>query len=208
MKTGILLLGIGVLLTSLIGGISIFRIVGTPGNIDVDHEDIVMNFGALGNEFSLNMSVNNDGYFAFENFSVKVECIMHNKSSAENLTLLDSFLYQNDLLAGDAYNITLNAIESDFSTEIIKADNNGTWNDPEIQLYIDNGTITEGDVSMISYPYLLWHYDVIYRLTVSSDYNLGLLWFGFAIEFTVTYGQFFTETYPNMKATIMAGLGL
>ena len=208
LKTGILLLGVGVLLTSLIGGISIFRIVGTPGNIDVDHEDIAMNFGVLGNEFTLDMSINNDGYFAFENFSVQVECIMHNKSSTENLTLLDSFLYQNDLLAGLAYNITLNATESDFTPGNVLADNNGTWFDPDIQPYIDNGTITESDVELTSYPYLLWHYDVIYRLTVSSNYNLGLLWFGFAIEFTVSYDQFFTETYPNMKATIMGGLGL
>ena len=167
-----------------------------------------MNFGEMGNQFSLNMSINNDGYFKFENFSVQVECIFHNKSSAENLTLLDSILYQNDLESMTAYDLNIQAIASDFSPENVLADNNGTWFDPDIQQYIDNGTITAGMVSFISYPYLLWQYDVIYRLTVSSDYNLGLLWFGFAIEFTVSYDQFFSEAYPVTKATIMGGLGL
>ena len=204
LKIFLFILSISVLLTSFIGGISIFRLIGTPDNFTVDQEGIDMSFGASGNHFLIEMDLNNSGYFAFEDFTITIECIFQNKTNLANFTILNKTLFNQKLEGRTAYHITLEANNSDFTPNNLLSDNLNSWFDPEIQSYIDNGTITEIEAFPSSFPYLLWNYDIIYNLKISSYYNIGLLEVGLNVELLIDYYQFFTEDYPDLKAAILA----
>ena len=208
LKSLITLISIAVLLTSFIGGISIFQVVSDPESIDIDPDSVDMSLGILGNHFTIDMFFNNEhGYFTFENFTVSVTCELRDKQLNQNITYLDKILYQEDLIPGQEYYLSLVAIEEDFSPENYLLHNNGSWYDPEVAAYIENGTITETtDVQALCYPYLLWHYDVAFTLQIRSTYNLGLVFFGLSIDFVVDYDQFFTQDYPVMKEELLSSI--
>lgn len=200
------ILSFSVLLTTIIGGLSIFQVLATPNNIVVDPEDVDMSFGAAGNYFSIEMMFNNEGYFPFENFSIITRCTFSNKTSLENFTIIDQILFQDTLKGGTEYIIPITANQSEFTVEALLNDNQDSWHDPDVQFLIDNGTITELDAEPFSYPYLLWNYDVVFELEVTSKYNLGLIAFTLNTAFIITYEHFFTESYPSLKESLMGGL--
>lgn len=205
-KVFLSILSFSVLLTTIIGGLSIFQVLATPNNISVDPDNVDMSFGATGNHFSMELTFNNEGYFPFENFSVITRCTFINKSSSENFTIIDSVLFQDTLEGSTLYNIPLEADNSDFTVSELLADNQNSWHDPDVQLLIDNGTISEQDAESLSYPYLLWNYDVVYELRISSKYNLGLIAFSLNTAFTVIYDDYFTQSYPTIKDSLIGGL--
>ncbi|UYP43772.1 hypothetical protein NEF87_000057 [Candidatus Lokiarchaeum ossiferum] len=210
MKTLITIISIGALLTSFIGGISIFQVISTPDSIDIDPDSADMNLGVLGNSFSIDMSFNNErGYYTFDNFTISVSIELRAKESNVNISYMDQILYQEDLAAGQDYTIALIAEEDDFSTENFLLQNNNSWYDPEVALYLNNATINEtAEIQTLSYPYLLWHYDVALSIQIVSSYNLGLVDFGLSIEYIADYYQYFTQDYPTMKENIMTSYGI
>lgn len=210
MKTLITIISIAALLTSLIGGISIFQVMTTPDSINIDPDTADMSLGVLGNNFSIEMSFNNErGYFTFENFTISVSVELREKNKAQNISYLNQILYQEDLAAGQNYDLVLIAEEDDFSTGNFLAENNNSWYDPDVALYLNNGTINEtAEIKSLSYPYLLWHYDVALSIQIISSYNLGLVSFGLSIEYIADYYQYFTQDYPAMKENIMTSFGI
>ncbi|MHA1646926.1 MAG: hypothetical protein ACTSVL_05070 [Promethearchaeota archaeon] len=206
LKGLIAFISITMLVTALIGGVSIFNILGTSDNISVDTDYLSMSFGYEGNNFEIPMQINNTGYFDFQNFMIHANVFFNNKTSAENFTILDKTLFQQDLNAKQFYSFNITAIEADFNTAILLVDNNNSWFDPDVQPYIDNGTATEAQVAPLSYPYLLDRYDVYYTLSISSKYNLGLIDFNLKIEFKMTYADLGLADYETMKMNLLGGL--
>lgn len=205
-KVFLSLIGISVLLTSIIGGISIFQVFGSTDGIYVDPDDVDMSFGVAGNHFLIVLNFNNNGYFDFEDFTVNTFCSFQNKSDNSNHTILSQPLFQGTLEGGESYILNLEANESDFQTENLLQDNSNSWHDPDIQTLIDDGIVTESEVEYLSYPYLLWNYDVNYKLQMTSKYNLGLIEFTLDINFTIEYNAFFSTPYPTLKASFLGGL--
>ena len=204
-KVFLSILGISVLLTSLIGGISVVKVFGTAGNLMVEPDDVDVSFGAAGNHILIQMDFNNTGYFPFEDFTVTTVCIFQNKSSGETYTLLDQPLFQDTLEGREFYSVFLEANNSDFEPANLLSDNQESWHDPDIQNYIDNGTVTENEVLPLSYPFLLWHYDISFELQIHTTYNLGLLEFALDVKFDIEYGQYFSTAYPTLKANVIGG---
>ncbi|MHA1777053.1 MAG: hypothetical protein DRO88_04810 [Promethearchaeia archaeon] len=204
LTTWIKIISLAITITLLIGGFSIFTVISDPTSISADWDQMDINLGPNGNRFVLNMTFDNAGFYDFENFSVKVSFRLENKTSHKNFTILNQILFQATLNAQKIHDLNLKAIEADFTPENLLVDNNNSWNDPDVQLYIDNGTISEENASIFVYPYLLWKYNVHFTLEIQSTYFLKLISFGLQINYLYTYSDAgFVEDYPNYKQSLL-----
>ncbi|MCF2140619.1 MAG: hypothetical protein K9W44_11250 [Candidatus Lokiarchaeota archaeon] len=204
LKSSIKIISLSITLTLLIGSISIFTVLSDPANITADWENMDINIGPTGNRFALNMTFENSGYFDFDNFTIFVQFTLENKTSHENFTILNEILFQDTLTSKNQHVLHLLALESDFQTLHLLSDNGNSWNDPDVQVYIDNGTISEENASIFVYPYLLWHYDIHFSLGIQSTYFLNLITIGLQIQYLYTYDDAgFTSDYPTYKDSLL-----
>ena len=200
MKIVITFITLSVALTSIVGGISIVLIASDfENNFQIDPSDIQVNFGASGNNISFSLNFTNDGYFAFENFTVSLKIDMENKTSAEEIIFLDRQLYQNTLEGKNSYLIDLVATGDYFNNQSLLDDMGGSWNDPEVDALIASNSSLEPLLRPLSFPYILDNYDIGVTLSIASKYNLGLIDFGLDLEFSVLYDDYFTVSYSQLK---------
>ena len=210
LKITISLISISVLLTTVIGAFSIIQVLKDQSNINVESTDVDMNLGILGNYFNFDLYFSNeDGYFDFENFTANVKFILQNKNTHENITLLDKILYSNTLESGQTYDISIIANEDDFIIQNFLNFNNNSWHDPVIAAVVNYDSIILNSTAIrsLNYAFLLWHYDVFFSITIGSNYNLNLIWFGFTFDFIIDYNTYFTENYPTTRDNALALLG-
>ncbi|MHA1474494.1 MAG: hypothetical protein ACTSPA_04475 [Promethearchaeota archaeon] len=209
MKIVIAFITLSVALTSIVGGISMILIVSDiDNNFQIDESEIQANFGAAGNNISFSLDFTNDGYFAFENFTISLNLAMENKTSGQNITFLDRELYQNTLQGKNSYHIELNATGEYFNNQSLLDDMGGFWHDPEIEALIASNSSLEPLLRPLSFPYILNNYDVGVTLSISSAYNLGLISFGLDIEFSIIYADYFLISYDQWKQNLKDDYGL
>jgi len=209
MKIIIAFITLSVALTSIVGGISVVLIVSDiENNFQIDESDIQANFGASGNNISFSLNFTNDGYFAFENFTVSLKIEMENKTSADEIIFLDRELYQNTLEGKNSYLIDLVATGDYFNYQSLLDDMGGSWNDPEVDALIASNSSLEPLLRILSFPYILNNYDVNLTLSIVSKYNLGLIDFGLDLEFSVLYDDYFTVSYSQLKQNLKTDLGI
>ena len=209
MKIVIAFITLSVALTSIVGGISMILIVSNiENNFQVDSEGTQANFGAAGNNITINLNFTNEGYFAFEDFAITLKIEMINKTFAKEIIFLDRQLYINNLLGKHSYSIDLVATEEHFDIQSLMADMGGSWNDPEVDSLIASNLSLEPLLRPLSFPYILNNYDFNITLSIRSTYNLGLIDFGLDIEFTGTYDDYFSVDYDQMKQDLKDLYGL
>jgi len=209
MKIVIAFITLSVALTSIVGGISMILIVSDlENNFQIDESEIQANFGAAGNNISFSLDFTNDGYFAFENFTISLKLAMENKTSGQNITFLDSILYENTLEGKNSYQIDLVASGDYFNNQSLLDDMGGSWNDPEVDALIASNSSLEPLLRPLSFPYILDNYDADITLSISSLYNLGLISFGLDIEFSRAYYDYFSVSYDQLKQDLKDDLGL
>jgi len=209
MKIVIAFITLSVALTSIVGGISMILIVSDlETNFQIDESEIQANFGAAGNNISFSLDFTNDGYFAFENFTISLKLAMENKTSGQNITFLDSILYENTLEGKNSYQIDLVASEDYFNNQSLLDDMGGSWNDPEVDALIASNSSLEPLLRPLSFPYILDNYDLSITLSISSAYNLGLISFGLDIEFSMAYADYFSISYDQWKQNLKDDYGL
>ena len=209
MKIVIAFITLSVALTSIVGGISMILIVSNiENNFQVDSEGTQANFGAAGNNITINLNFTNEGYFAFEDFAITLKIEMINKTFAKEIIFLDRQLYINSLLGKHSYSIDLVATEEHFDNQSLMADMGGSWNDPEVDSLIASNLSLEPLLRPLSFPYILNNYDFNITLSIRSTYNLGLIDFGLDIEFTGTYDDYFLVDYDQMKQDLKDLYGL
>ena len=209
MKIVIAFITLSVALTSIVGGISMILIVSDlENNFQIDESEIQANFGAVGNNISFSLDFTNDGYFAFENFTISLKLAMENKTSGQNITFLDSILYENTLEGKNSYQIDLVASGDYFNNQSLLDDMGGSWNDPEVDALIATNSSLEPLLRPLSFPYILDNYDIGVTLSITSKYNLGLIDFGLDLEFSVLYDDYFTVSYSQLKQDLKDLYGL
>nr|QEE16713.1 hypothetical protein DSAG12_02543 [Candidatus Prometheoarchaeum syntrophicum] len=209
MKIVIAFITLSVALTSIVGGISIVLIASDiENNFQINESDIQANFGASGNNISLSFNFTNDGYFAFENFTVSLKIDMENKSSADQIIFLDREIYQNTLEGKNSYMIDLVATGEFFNNQSLLGDMGGTWNDPEVDALIATNSSLEPLLRPLSFPYILNNYDINVTLSIASKYNLGLIDFGLDLEFSIAYDDYFSISYSQYKQNLKDDYGL
>ena len=209
MKIVIVFITLSVALTSIVGGISMILIVSDlENNFQIDESEIQTNFGAAGNNMSFSLNFTNDGYFSFENFTISLKLDMENKTSAQNITFLDSILYQNTLQGKNSYQIDLVASGDYFNNQSLLDDMGGSWNDPEVDALIATNSSLELLLRPLSFPYILNNYEIGITLSITSKYNLGLIGFGLDLEFPITYDDYFTISYNQLKQDLKDLYGL
>ena len=209
MKIVIAFITLSVALTSIVGGVSMILIVSDIGNnLLIDQSGIQANFGSSGNNFSIPMNFTNDGYFSFEDFTISLTMVMENKTSAQEITFLDSIVYQNTLDGKTSYQIDIFATGDDFNNQSLLDDMGGSWNDPEVDALIALNSSLEPVLRPLSFPYILDAYDFNITIGISSSYNLGLINFGLGFEFTGTYDDYFSITYDQLKQDLKDAYGL
>ena len=209
MKLVIGFITLSVALTSIVGGISMILIVSDiENNFQVDSDGTQANFGASGNNITINLNFTNEGYFAFEDFAITLKIEMINKTSTQEIIFLDRQLYINDLLGKHSYSIDLVATEEHFDNQSLLDDMGGSWNDPEVDLLIASNSSLEPLLSPLSFPYILNNYDFNITISITSTYNLGLIDFGLDVEFTGTYDDYFSVDYDQMKQDLKDLYGL
>ncbi len=209
MKIVIVFITLSVALTSIVGGISMILIVSDlENNFQIDESEIQANFGAAGNNISFSLDFTNDGYFAFQNFTISLKLGMENKTSGQNITFLDSKLYEKTLEGKNSYHIELNATGEYFNNQSLLDDMGGFWHDPEIEALIASNSSLEPLLRPLSFPYILNNYDVGITLSISSAYNLGLISFGLDIEFSIIYADYFSISYDQLKQDLKDDYGL
>ncbi len=200
MKIVITFITLSVAMTSLVGGVSMILIVNDlENNFQMDPSGVQANFGASGNNISVSLNFTNEGYFAFEDFTISLKIDMENKTSAHEITFLDSILYQKTLQGKNSYPIDLVATGEYFNNQSLLDDMGGSWNDPEVDALIALNSSLEPLLKPLSFPYILNSYDFIITLSISSSYNLGLINFGLDYEFPISYGDYFLVDYDQMK---------
>ena len=209
MKIIITFITLSVALTSIVGGISMILIVSDiENNFQVDSDGTQANFGAAGNNITINLNITNEGYFAFEDFAITLKIEMINKTSTQEIIFLDRQLYINDLLGKHSYSIDIVATEEHFDNQSLLNDMGGFWNDPEIESLIASNSSLEPLLIPLSFPYILNNYDFNITLSIRSSYNLGLIDFGLDVEFTGTYDDYFSVGYEQMKQDLKDYYGL
>jgi hypothetical protein len=209
MKIVIVFITLSVALTSIVGGISMILIVSDiENNILIDQSGVQANFGAAGNNFSIPMNFTNEGYFSFENFTVSLKIVMENKTSAIDITFLDSILYQNTIEGKTSYQIDILATGANFNNQSLLDDMGGSWNDPEVDALIALNSSLEPLLRPLSFPYILNVYDFNITICIASSYNLGLINFGLDFEFTGTYDDYFPISYAQLKQDLKDDYGL
>ncbi len=204
MKTFISLISLGVILTSIIGLMSIVSLTtSSADNIQFDTEGTVLEITPSNNYFSSEISFTNDGYFNFENFTIGATLKLQNKTSGENFTILDEILYQNTLEVGNSYLINITATNSSFDKSELYQDMGNSWLDPYIVDYMEAHpeiNWTEIDVNQSSFPYLLSQYDIHAIVAINSDYNLGLVEFNIGYEQITTFDDIYPgQTYEELR---------
>ena len=198
-----------VFLTSFVGGISMIMIVSDlENNFEVDSNGMQANFGAAGNNISVSLNFSNEGYFSFDNFTISLRIDMQNKTSALEIVFLDSILYQNNLKGKTTYHIDLKATGELFNNQSLLNDMGGSWNDPEVDALIASNASLEPLLQPLSFPYILNSYDLTVTLSISSSYNLGLINFGLGFAFPISYDDYFTVSYEQMKQDLKDQYGL
>ena len=209
MKIVIAFITLSVALTSIVGGISMVLIVSDiDNNFQVDSDGTQANFGAAGNNITINLNFTNDGYFAFEDFAINLKIEMINKTSTQEIIFLDRQLYINNLLGKHSYTIDLVATEEHFDNQSLLEDMGGSWNDPEVDSLIASNSSLEPLLRPLSFPYILDNYDFNITISIRSSYNLGLIDFGLDIEFTGTYDDYLSVDYEQMKQDLKDQYGL
>lgn len=209
MKIIITFITLSVALTSIVGGISMILIVSDiENNFQVDSDGTQANFGAAGNNITINLNITNEGYFDFKDFAITLKIEMINKTSTQEIIFLDRQLYINDLLGKHSYSIDIVATEEHFDNQSLLNDMGGFWNDPEIESLIASNSSLEPLLIPLSFPYILNNYDFNITLSIRSSYNLGLIDFGLDIEFTGTYDDYFSVGYEQMKQDLKDYYGL
>ncbi len=209
MKIVIAFITLSVALTSIVGGISMILIVSDiENNFQVDSDGTQANFGASGNNITINLNFTNDGYFDFNDFAITLKIEMINKTSTQEITFLDRQLYINNLMGKHSYSIDLVATEEHFDNQSLLADMGGSWNDPEVNSLIASNSSLEPLLRPLSFPYILDNYDFNITISIRSSYNLGLIDFGLDIEFTGTYDDYLLVDYDQMKQDLKDAYGL
>ena len=209
MKIVIAFITLSVALTSIVGGISIVLIASDiENNFYIAPDGIQANFGAEENNISVSINLTNDGYFAFENFTLTLKVEMENKTSAQEIIFLDREIYQNNLEGKNSYDIYAVASSEYFNNQSLLDDMGGSMNDPEVDALIALNSSLEPLLRPLSFPYILNSYDILITLAISSSYNLGLIDFGLDIQVPLAYEDYFAVSYSQLKQDLKDLYGL
>ncbi|MFW9820891.1 MAG: hypothetical protein ACFFE5_14885, partial [Candidatus Thorarchaeota archaeon] len=116
----IFLLTLSVTFVSILGGMSVFMILGNPNNIGLDPSEMDPNFdiSPLNINFTLPFNFTNAGYFDLENLRLKVDLAMNYTDTGVNQSLVMKIFNKTHnfgtILKGETGNFNITGLFSDF----------------------------------------------------------------------------------------------